>query len=126
MDAIITLDANQHIMLFNTAAERMFRCEAAEAIGQSIDRFIPERFRAVHHDYIDKYGRAGVTKRTMGHQIPLSGLRTDGEEFPVEASISQVDAAGTKFYTVILRDITERNQAEQAMRHLAALVESSD
>src|SRR5512143_3556693 len=67
MDAIITLDADQHIMLFNTAAERMFRCEAAEAIGQSIDRFIPERFRAVHHDYIDKYGRAGVTKRTMGH-----------------------------------------------------------
>src|SRR5512141_1421111 len=71
MDAIITLDADQHIVLFNTAAARMCRCEAAEAIALSIDRFIPERFRDAHRDYTYQYGRAGVTTRTKGHQIPL-------------------------------------------------------
>ena len=112
MDGIITTDENQTIVLFNTAAEKMFRISTSEAMGQSIDRFIPSRFREVHREHIRKFGETGITSRLM-HQNVLSGLRADGEEFPIEASISQVEVNGQKFYTVVLRDVTERVQAEE-------------
>ncbi len=115
MDAIITVDENQKIVMFNTAAEKIFRCPAAEAIGSPLDRFIPERFRAAHHGHIERFGKTGATTRVMGARLQLYGLRADGGEFPIDASISQVDAEGSKFYTVILRDITERKRIEDAL-----------
>lgn len=115
MDAIITVDANQQIVLFNAAAERIFRCPAAVAIGGPLDRFIPERFRAAHRRHIEHFGATGATTRMMGVQIALYGVRADGEEFPIDASISQVTVDEHKFYTVILRDITERKAAEAAL-----------
>jgi PAS domain S-box-containing protein len=111
MDAIITVDAEQRILLFNTAAEKIFGCSRDEAIGQQLDRFIPERFRGTHRDHIRSFGQAMVTPRSMGSLIPISGLRTSGEEFPIEASISQVDVDGRKLFTVIIRDITARKRA---------------
>lgn len=115
MDAIITVDEDQNIVLFNEAAEKIFRCRAAEAIGSPLDRFIPERFRAAHREHIRRFGETGQTTRTMGARLALYGLRADGEEFPIDASISQIATEGRKFYTVILRDITERRRAEQAL-----------
>src|SRR5690349_5359925 len=111
MDAIITVDRNQRILLFNAAAERMFRCSADEALGQPLDRFIPERFRAAHLSHIRSFGQTGITARAMAGMQTVYGLRADGEEFPVEASISQVEAGGQKLYTVILRDVSERERA---------------
>jgi PAS domain S-box-containing protein len=111
MDAIVTINADQRIILFNPAAEKMFRCSADEVIGQSIDRFIPERFRNAHREHIRAFGETNVSKRSMGALGAIYGLRTDGEEFPIEASISQVVADGQKLYTVILRDISERRRA---------------
>ncbi|MFN8598352.1 MAG: PAS domain S-box protein [Anaerolineae bacterium] len=116
MDAVISIDAEQRIILFNRAAETMFRCRADQAIGQPIDRFIPDRFRAVHRDHILRFGATGITSRSMGQLNPISGVRADGEQFPIEASISQVDSGDHKIYTVILRDITTRKQAEEALR----------
>ena len=113
MDAIISVDAAHRIVLFNAAAEKMFRCPAAEAIGQPLDRFIPERFRAAHAGHVKAFGEAGTTSRAMGQLTSLSALRADGEEFPMEASISQGEVRGQKVFTVILRDITDRKQAEQ-------------
>jgi PAS domain S-box-containing protein len=118
MDAIISVDGSQRVTLFNAAAEKMFGCPVAEAIGQSLDRFIPARFREAHHQAVEEFGRTGATSRAMGHLRPLSGLRTNGEEFPLEASISQVEAGGTKTYTVIIRDITERKKAEEQIQKL--------
>lgn len=112
MDAIITVDEEQRIVLFNAAAEKMFRCPSAEALGQPLDRFIPTRLREAHRHHVRNFGETHVTQRTMGKLRPLSGLRTDGEEFPIEASISQVDAEGQKLYTVIIRDITEKKRLE--------------
>ena len=111
MDGIITIDQDQQIVLFNAAAEKLFHCSAAEALGQSLDRFIPERFREGHPRYVRLFGEKDVTQRSMGLPGDLYGLRTSGEEFPIEASISQIDLEGKKFYTVILRDITERKRA---------------
>ena len=90
MDAIITVDGNQKIIVFNRAAEQIFRCPAAEALGQSIDRFIPQRFREAHREHIRSFGQTGVSSRSMYSPGTLMGVRADGEEFPVEATISQV------------------------------------
>ena len=126
MDAIITVDEQQRITMFNPAAERMFGCPAADAIGVPLERFLPERFRSAHAEHIRGFGQHGVTRRTMGGFSPLSGLRTNGEEFPIEASISQVQVNGGKLFTAIVRDVTETSKARETSSKLAAIVESSD
>jgi PAS domain S-box-containing protein len=123
MDAIVTIDAEQRITLFNAAAEQMFRCSAAEMIGQPLDRLIPERFRQVHRAHVRTFGETGVTTRIMGAHCPLVAVRADGEEFPMEATISQVVVAGQKLFTVILRDVTQRQRAEEEIRKLNAELE---
>jgi len=120
MDAVISVNAAQRIALFNVAAEKMFHCAASEALGSSIDRFIPMRFHAAHKAHIRRFGKTGVTSRKMGHMVPLSGVRTNGEEFPIEASISQIEIGGDKIYTVILRDVTERRRLEQEVLEISA------
>lgn len=123
MDAIITIDERQEIILFNPAAEKMFGVSTEVAIGQPISRFIPERFRAGHDAHIQRFRETGVTGRRMGALGAISGLRADGEEFPIEASISQVDVEGERLATVILRDITERLANEEARLLLAREVD---
>jgi PAS domain S-box-containing protein len=117
MDAVITIDADQRIVLFNAAAEQTFRCTAADVIGQPIERFIPTRFRAAHREHIRKFAATGITSRTMGALTSLSAVRAGGEEFPIEASISQIVVGGQKLFTVILRDITERQRADEALAY---------
>jgi len=116
MDAIITSDDRMQVLLFNEAAERMFHCSADEAIGQSLDRFLPARFREAHRHHVEEFGRSHVTSRKMGRLGTVMGLRGNGEEFPVEAAISHIVVEGATFYTVILRDITERLRAEEQLR----------
>jgi PAS domain S-box-containing protein len=116
MDAIVTVDESQHIVLFNRAAEQVFKTRRAEALGSPLDRFLPARFRAAHRGHIEQFGSTGVTSRRMGDVTTLWALRADGEEFPIEASISQAGDLGQRFFTVILRDITLRKQAEDELK----------
>jgi PAS domain S-box-containing protein len=120
MDSIITVDERQHIVLFNAAAEEVFKCSREEAIGAPLAWFIPERFRAAHGDQVRRFGEGRGASRRMGGvgrgARVVMGLRRTGEEFPIEASISQTAEGGHRFYTVILRDVTERLRAEQALR----------
>jgi PAS domain S-box-containing protein len=116
MDAIISVDEKQRIVLFNSAAEQVFGVGRDEVLGTSLDRFLPARFRAAHRGHIAHFGRTGVTSRRMGDVTTLWALRADGEEFPIEASISQSGASGKRHYTVILRDITRRKQFEDALK----------
>ncbi len=115
LDAIITVDQNQNIVLFNAAAEKLFLCSADEARGQPVERFIPKRFRKAHDQHVRRFGENGPP-RLMGLTRELYGLRTSGEEFPIEASISQLELGGQKFYTVILRDITISKQAKNQLQ----------
>ncbi len=123
MDAIISVDADQRIVLFNPAAERMFQCRAEDALGEKLDRFIPERFRTAHREHIRHFSLTNVTTRRMGQLGKISGLRADGEEFPLEASISQVEIGGKKLFSVILRDITQRVRAEELAAGQKAILE---
>jgi PAS domain S-box-containing protein len=116
MDAVITVDPAQKIVLFNRAAEQVFGVRREEAIGSSLDRFIPARFRTGHRDHVEAFGKTGVTSRRMGDVTTLWALRADGSEFPIEASISQAVQGGAHYYTVILRDITLRKQHEDELK----------
>jgi len=123
MDAIITIDEQQRVVLFNPSAERMFGCSAQDALGKSVSHFIPERFRDRHDEHIRRFRKTGVTNRRMGALGAISGLRASGEEFPIEASISQVKIGDETLSTVILRDITERKTSEEARNLLAREVD---
>jgi len=115
MDAIITVDENQRIVLFNTAAEAVFQCPRAQAIGAPLVQLLPERFRAEHLSHVRHFGETGTSSRRMAGARVVTGLRCNGEEFPIDASISQILQDGRKLYTVILRDVTERVRAEEAL-----------
>ena len=122
MDAIISINQNQEIVLFNESAEKMFGLSAAEAIGQRLERFIPQRHREGHAHHIQEFGHTGATSRSMGSLGKLTALRADGQEFPIEAAISQLVFGGQTFFTVILRDVTaQRRQEESLIRANQAL-----
>lgn len=116
MDAIISVDEDYRVVLFNEAAEKIFGWTAREALGQSLDRFIPERFRQSHREHIRTFAQTNSSPRAKGQGKSLIGLRSDGTEFPIDASISQLEVAGKKFFTAIVRDITERTRSMEALR----------
>jgi PAS domain S-box-containing protein len=115
MDAIITVDERQHIVLFNKAAEEVFGCAREEAIGAPLDGFIPERFRTAHGEHLRRFPETETSPRRMGTQRIVMALRRNGEEFPIDASISQVSENGQRLFTVILRDVSERARSEKAL-----------
>jgi PAS domain S-box-containing protein len=126
MDAIISTDDQRRIVVFNAAAERLFGVPAADAIGTSLDRFLPERYRSVHAEHMRRFGETGVTTRSM-HRAPgpLPALRGDGTEFPVEATISQAVVGGRRLFTVLLRDVTERVRVEEERNRAVQLAEAA-
>jgi PAS domain S-box-containing protein len=118
MDGIITVDEDYRIAVFNQAAERMFQHRAEKVLGQPLDSLIPQRFRSIHAQHMVEFARSGSANRPMGQFASVSGLRSNGEEFPIEASISQIELHGRRLFTVTCRDVTERRQAEAERRRL--------
>jgi PAS domain S-box-containing protein len=118
MDAIITVDAEQHIVLFNEAAERIFGYQADAMIGQSLEKLIPAHHRPKHQSYIQTFADTNTPTRFMADHRMVAAIRATGEQFPIEVSISQVDTGGQKLFTAIVRDVTERVQAEEERNRL--------
>ncbi|GAH84989.1 unnamed protein product, partial [marine sediment metagenome] len=123
MDAIITVNEDQLLVMVNPAAERMFGFEGKDIVGRPLDELLPKRFRKKHPDLIRTFGQTDVTARNMGNLGILWGRRANREEFPIEVSISQVNASGGKFYTAIIRDITDRKHFETQIQESATLEE---
>jgi len=121
-DAIISVNERQQICLFNPAAGQVFGLSAAEIMGQPLTRLIPERFRSQHESHVRNFAQTGITARPMGVG-EIRGLRANGEEFPIEASISHTPTAGGELFTVILRDITDRKRTQEEIRRLNADLE---
>ena len=119
-DAIITVDQTQRIVHFNRGAEEIFGYAADDAIGRSLAVLLPPRFRESHEGHMDRFAKSPVTARRMGERREIFGLRSNGSEFPAEASISKLVAADGVLYTVVLRDVTSQRRAEEDERFLAA------
>jgi PAS domain S-box-containing protein len=117
-DAIVSVDAAQRIILFNQGAERIFGYTAAEVLGQPLDLLLPPRFVEAHRVHMANFAHSGSVARRMGERSEVFGRRKDGTEFPAEASISKLELHGETVFTVMLRDITQRKQAEEAIRQL--------
>lgn len=126
MDGIISVDETQRITLFNRAAEHIFGYRAQEMIGQPLDKLIPETLRTRHREHVRRFGETGDTARAMGSDIAVTGLRANGEEFPIDASISRLKEGEHLLFTVILRDITRRRQAEEALSQTQRNLEHSN
>ena len=124
-DAIVCGDAYGRITYWNGAAEENFGWSADEAVGQPLTLIIPERFRHMHEDGMERYLATGKPK-IIGRPVELAGLRKDGSEFPVELSIGTWTSYGEIQFTAILRNIGDRRQDELARSALGAIVESSD
>jgi len=118
MDAIISMDDNLRVVLFNAAAEQMFGCSAAEALDQSLDHFIPESLRKEYRKQIRALDAIVNPQQARGGFSVAVGRRINGEEFPIEVSISRIETSEGTLYTLILRDITQRKQAEEAQAKL--------
>jgi PAS domain S-box-containing protein len=120
MDAIIAIDESQRIVLYNRAAETVFGWRADDVMGQPLEKLIPERFRPAHAQHIRRFATMGVTSRRMADGTVLHGQRASGAEFPIEASISQLDTDEGKLLTVIVRDISEKVRAQEELSAFAA------
>lgn len=116
MDAIISVNEAYRIVLFNPSAEKMFGIAREQAIGAELDIIIPPRFHARHRLHVENFGTGTLKQRGMSRSNAVVGLRADGEEFPMEATISYVDADYKKLYTVVIRDRTLQKRAEDEIR----------
>ena len=116
MDAIVAIDESQHIVLFNPAAETMFGRKASEVIGQSFDLLIPERIRNRHQGHVTRFANTAPGSRSMNPQLGIVGTRADGQEFPVESTISKSLVDGKLQMTAVLRDVTDHRRAENDLR----------
>ncbi|MBE9206923.1 response regulator [Nostoc sp. LEGE 06077] len=121
-DAIISIDSNQCITLFNQGAEKIFGYSAQEIMGQKLDILLPLRFTQVHRQHVSDFGTSANLARRMGERRELFGQRKDGSEFPAEASISKLNMGEEIYYTVILRDVTERKQIERMKDEFVSVV----
>lgn len=123
MDAIITIDDEQRIVLFNPAAEKVFGYLADEVLGKPVAILVPHQYRERHDEYVRRFFKSGIINRKLESDNPLLALRRDGEQFPIEASISQVTVGGERVGTIVLRDITERKMNEESRALLAREVD---
>jgi len=115
VDGIITINAGGIIASFNPAAERIFGYRADEIIGQNISVLTPEPHRSNHDEYLAHYLTTGERK-IIGIGREVEGVRKDGSRFPLDLSVSEMMVGGLRMFTGIIRDISERKAAEEALR----------
>ena len=119
-DGIVSVNEQGRIILFNRAAEEMFSFAAAEVMDEPIEMLLPDRFHQTHRREVHDYAATASTPRTMGHKREVVGRRSDGSEFPVEATLCRRVIDGTLILTVAIRDVTERRLLEDQRRVLNA------
>jgi PAS domain S-box-containing protein len=126
LDAIITIDQQGNVLEFNPAAEQMFGYNRAEILNQEMAAFIvPPSWRELHRKGLARYCASGEG-RLIGQRIEISALRADGTEFPIELTITRIPLDGPPMFTAYVRDITERNQAIEALEQARTAAEAAN
>lgn len=126
LDCIITMDATGYVREFNAAAQRVFGYTREQAIGQELaSLIIPAAMRERHRIGLRHYLETGEGP-VLGRRLEVTALRADGSEILVELAITTLREKDHPIFLAYLRDITARNRGQEASRHLAAIVESSD
>jgi PAS domain S-box-containing protein len=115
-DGIIALDHEQRIVLLNQAAEEIFGYRADQVLGQPMDLLLPERYVQAHRQHVKAFAAAPESSRRMGSRQRVRGRRRDGTEFPAEVGISRLSQGGETTFIAIVRDVSQRQQAEEAFR----------
>ncbi len=115
-DAVVSVDPQGRICVFNQGAERIFGYASEELVGRPLSILIPSRFRAAHEEHMGDFAQSPAVSRIMAQRSEIYGKRKDGSEFPAEASISKVEIDGEPIFTVILRDVSARKEAEDRLR----------
>ena len=119
-DAIVSMDADGLVVDFNPAAEDMFGYRAADVIGSELASFlIPPADRDRHRASLARYVETGEAT-IIGRRIELDALRADGQEVPVEVTVTRVDDPGQLLFTAYIRDISDRRRSEQIRAELLA------
>jgi diguanylate cyclase (GGDEF)-like protein/PAS domain S-box-containing protein len=116
-DAVIVIDGKGIIQEYNPAAERMFGFQAADLIGTTVNRLMPEMTAAKHDQYLQQKRPAGF--QLMGRGREIIGRRADGSEFPIEVTVGTHQSEGTTYHVGLLRDITRQREKEQRLTKLA-------
>lgn len=118
VEGIITIDADGIIESVNRAAEHMFAYQAKEVVGQNVEILMPEPHTSAHDGYLARHIRTGEG-RVIGRPQELGARRRDGSEFPVELNVTEIRLGGRRRFTAIIRDITDRRQADERVQYLA-------
>ncbi len=114
-EAIISIDRDGCIQLFNQGAESIFGYDSDEVLGRNLEILLPTALRRRHAALVEEFDRAPEVSRMMSRRAEIVGIRKDGSEFPAEASLSKLDLGGEMLFTVLLCDVTERKQVERAI-----------
>ena len=119
LDAIINMDTGGLIIEWNKAAERIFGYKRSDAVGRSLSEVIvPEVYREAHNKGLQRLQHSGESKM-LGRSIEITGMRSNGTEFPVELTIIEIVSSGERYYSAFLRDITRRKDYEARIKFLA-------
>ena len=116
-EAMIVIDEHGNMQSFSSAAERLFGCRAAEAIGQNIKTLMPSPYRENHDGYLQRYMNTGE-RRIIGIGRVVVGQRKDGSTFPMELAVGEMKSGDQRFFTGFIRDLTERQQTEARLQEL--------
>jgi PAS domain S-box-containing protein len=114
-EGVVCVDAAQRITFFNQGAEQIFGYRSDEVLGEPLDLLIPDNLRDRHDRHLHGFSAGRVQARQMGERGEISGRRRDGSVFPAEASISRLQLGDATIFTAVLRDVSERREAEQAL-----------
>lgn len=115
-DGLVVVDREQRVVVLSPGAERIFGLRSDEMVGEPLDVLLPDSVREAHRRHIEEFEASDGASRPMGERGRVLGRRADGSEFPAEASISRIELDGKRYFAAMIRDVTDRDRAEQSLR----------